>query len=111
VLCEEGMGEADVVIAGYSWRVRVHFGVFVRALVFVCVCVCVCACVCLHFVQVFICLCLYVYKPPRGPPRCMQRADHHRLFQSTCRRRILGGGACGGSQPCVRAQARSPPCV
>jgi hypothetical protein len=77
---DEGMGEADGVNAGYSWRAS--------ALVLACACVCAClrmyvrafvckrACVC-----VFACVCLF--KPLRGPSRCMQPVDHHGLFQST----------------------------
>jgi hypothetical protein len=49
------------------------------------------ACVCSLCVYVFICLqvcvcvraCLHLYKQCRGPPRCMQRADHHQLLHST----------------------------
>jgi hypothetical protein len=69
----------------------------------VCVCMCLCNCVrvfaficaCVHCVFVCLCAglivsacvcvraCLHLYTPHRGLPRHMQRADHHRLFQST----------------------------
>ena len=88
---EEGMGEADGVIAGYSWRVCVRAFVYVCSRVSSCFCVrasvplrvivcwfaCICLCACVRAY-------LYSLKPLRGPPmRRMQRADHHRLFQST----------------------------
>jgi hypothetical protein len=43
---------------------------------------CVCARMCIG-VRPYVRVRLHLYKPPRGAPRCMQRADHHRLFQST----------------------------
>jgi hypothetical protein len=84
---EVGMGEADGVIAGYSWRlcvcesyVFIRKCVFLRAYVFVCVFLCLLTC---DGVRVCIRACVSLIKPLRSPSRRMQRTDHHRLFQST----------------------------
>jgi hypothetical protein len=73
---EEGVGKADGVIAGYTWRVCVRVFALVYSCVVVrwhvCVCslcadflMCLCACV-----TVCVCVraCLHLYKPRRGPP-------------------------------------------